>query len=65
MTLDVVGLAEVAELLGIGPRQARRIVNRPDFPEPARLTAGRVWNGEDVRAWIDERRPQATSAPCA
>ena len=49
---ELVGLAEVAELLGKSRRQAVRWTNRPDFPEPiARLRATPVWRGADVERW--------------
>jgi chromosome partitioning protein len=54
---ELLGLAEVAELLGT-PRQT--IVNwrsrRPDFPPPlAELRSGPIWNRETVAAWAREQ----------
>lgn len=58
---DVLGVAEVAELLGIDSERARTITCRRSFPEPcARLTLGRVWYAEDVKRWIAEH-PDAVS----
>jgi hypothetical protein len=49
---DVVGTAEVAEVLGISrPRLDRVRKTHPDFPAPlAELRSGPVWG----RAWIEE-----------
>lgn len=52
--LDIMGLAEVAERLGVTPSRAGTISRRKDFPPAARLTAGRVWSTEDVEEWIRE-----------
>ena len=50
--LKLVGLAEVAEVLGVSRRTAARYTRRSDFPEPvARLRAGPVWQEDDVLAW--------------
>jgi predicted DNA-binding transcriptional regulator AlpA len=50
--LELVGLAEVAEVLRVSRRTAARYARRSDFPEPlARLRAGPVWRKEDVLAW--------------
>jgi len=50
--LKLVGLAEVADVLGVSKRTAARYTTRSDFPEPvARLRAGPVWLEEDVLAW--------------
>jgi predicted DNA-binding transcriptional regulator AlpA len=51
--LDLVGVAEVAKMLGITRQRVDQIVRaHPDFPEPvAELAAGRVWMKKDVRAW--------------
>lgn len=53
---DILGRAELAQLLGVSSRQAHRIAARPDFPEAAKLTAGRVWERADVEAWIRKHR---------
>jgi len=56
--LDLVGLAEVAEMLDTSRRQALRWTQRPDFPEPViRLRATPVWESREVRRWKRERRP--------
>jgi prophage regulatory protein len=63
---DVMGLAEIAQRLGISKRYARELAGRRGFPEPTRLTMGQVWSAADVEAWIREHRPakaQGTTPP--
>lgn len=58
---DVLGLAEVAELLGVDRYRAYRVSMRPDFPEPcARVSGRRVWHTPEVKAWIREHPDQVT-----
>jgi predicted DNA-binding transcriptional regulator AlpA len=55
---NLLGLAEVAELLGTTRRNAIRMTGLPDFPEPvARLRATRVWKRADVARWAKRRKP--------
>jgi hypothetical protein len=55
---DLVGLAEVAEMLRTSRRQAIRWTQREDFPEPlVKLAATPVWEGREVRRWKREREP--------
>ncbi len=55
--LNLVGLAEVAEILGTSRTQASRWVER-DGPEPvARLRATPVWMRPDVERWAKQRKP--------
>lgn len=49
---ELVGLAEVAELMGKSVRQASRWTSDPSFPTPvARLRATPVWRKVDVEEW--------------
>jgi prophage regulatory protein len=53
--LQVVGLAEVAALLGVSKRTATRYTAREDFPEPAAVLAmGPIWCRAEVEAWISK-----------
>jgi predicted DNA-binding transcriptional regulator AlpA len=62
--LKLVGLAEVAEVLGVSKRTAARYTMRADFPEPlARLRAGPVWQEEDVLAWARSEPPARPGKP--
>ncbi len=57
---ELVGLAEVAELLGVTKRTATSYCARPDFPEPLqRLAATPVWRRVAVEAWAEETLPLA------
>ena len=52
--LAVLGLSEVAALLGVSKRTASRYVSRDDFPAPAvELAMGPIWFEEDVKAWLE------------
>lgn len=54
---DVVGLSEIAALLGSGKSYARDIAASAGFPEGTKLAAGWVWDGVEVRAYIARRWP--------
>jgi hypothetical protein len=50
--------SDIAERLGVGPEQGRRIANRSDFPLPRFLHGvTRFWAIDDVETWIKEHRP--------
>lgn len=56
----LVGMAEVTELLGTSRQRAQEIIERrkPPFPTPlAVLKAGRIWDRDEVVAWIAANRP--------
>lgn len=59
MTHHLVGVAEIAELLGVSRQRVDRITKTfDDFPEPeAELSAGRVWSRHDIDVWI-KKHPQ-------
>jgi len=50
----LVGVAEVAEMLGVSRQRVNQLVSdSPDFPPPeSELSAGRVWLRESIEAWI-------------
>jgi predicted DNA-binding transcriptional regulator AlpA len=50
----VVGISEIAELLGVTSQRAGQIArDYADFPTPiATLAAGRVWDRQAIEAWI-------------
>lgn len=55
---EVVGLAEIASMLGVTKRTVVRYSKRQDSPEPlARLSAGLVWRRADVEAWAERTLP--------
>lgn len=52
---QLVGVAEIADRLGLSRRQVVHNWQRryPDFPEPvATLTQGQVWSWPDVERWL-------------
>lgn len=53
MTNHLVGIAEVAGLLGVSRQRVDQLARRyPDFPPPeADLAAGRVWSAAAIEAW--------------
>ncbi|GAA4439686.1 helix-turn-helix transcriptional regulator [Phytohabitans houttuyneae] len=56
---EVMGAAEIADLLGVSRQRVQQLVSRPDFPPPATtLAMGKIWLASDVRAWVREHRPE-------
>lgn len=48
----LVGVTEIAELLGVSRQRADQLTAAAGFPEPeATISAGRIWNREDIEAW--------------
>ncbi|MFI6762161.1 hypothetical protein BDK92_6045 [Micromonospora pisi] len=55
--MQVMALAEVADLLGVSRQRAAILVDRADFPAPiANLTVGRIWSAADVQAYAEKRK---------
>jgi predicted DNA-binding transcriptional regulator AlpA len=53
----VVGLAEIAQRLGVSKSYARELAGRRSFPPGTKLTQGWVWSTADIEAWIAKHRP--------
>jgi prophage regulatory protein len=50
--VDLVGLTEIAERLGVSAQRVDQLARRDDFPEPvAVLAAGRIWRLGDIEDW--------------
>jgi predicted DNA-binding transcriptional regulator AlpA len=62
---SVVGVAEIAELLGVTSQRAGQIVrDHADFPAPiATLAAGRVWDLAAVKAWMADHPDRRSGRP--
>lgn len=61
---ELVGLAEVARMLGLGKPATVRRVRQPDFPGPlARLESGPVWAADDVREYARRRVERFVERP--
>ena len=58
MKLDLVGVAEIAEMLGISRQRVHAISQSHDeFPAPvADLSAGKIWHRHEVVAWARAHR---------
>ena len=65
MPSHLVGVAEIARILGVSRQRVHQIVaSSPDFPEPeAVLTAGKIWSRAALDEWLalhperDRQRP--------
>ncbi|MFI6759344.1 helix-turn-helix transcriptional regulator [Micromonospora sp. NPDC050417] len=54
----LMGMAELADRLGVSTTRVDQIVSRPDFPKPVdHIRAGRIWLTAEVEQWIREHRP--------
>ena len=52
----LMGVKEIAELLGVSPQRADQLANKEGFPTPtAVLASGRIWNRDEVEAWAREK----------
>ncbi len=59
MGMEYVGLAQVAEILGVTPEGAAVLAQRDDFPVPAvDSTAEPLWDLDAVEAWSSRRRSE-------
>ncbi|GAB3818778.1 hypothetical protein [Micromonospora zhanjiangensis] len=52
-------MPEIADFLGVSRQRVHQMAERdPCFPEPATVLAvGKIWRGEDIRAWAAKYRP--------
>jgi predicted DNA-binding transcriptional regulator AlpA len=56
--LDLVGVPEIAEMLGVSRPSVWRYVRRDDFPEPdARVSGKRLWKRVTVERWAKKTLP--------
>ena len=52
--MALVGINEVAEMLGVSRTRADQLSRRPSFPEPkVRHARVRLWEEKDVQAWME------------
>jgi predicted DNA-binding transcriptional regulator AlpA len=51
--LDLVGLSEIAEMLGLSRQRVHQLVDTDEtFPKTvAEINAGRIWRRSDVERW--------------
>jgi predicted DNA-binding transcriptional regulator AlpA len=67
MTHHLVGMAEIAEMLGVSrQRVAQLIETYDDFPSPeVELTAGRIWSRTAIETWIATHPERGPGRPAA
>ena len=54
---DLVGVAEVAEILGVSKQRIYQLAQRDDFPDPVRrLRATPIWSDAEMRDFAKRRR---------
>jgi predicted DNA-binding transcriptional regulator AlpA len=59
--MALVGIKEVADMLGVSRTRADQLSRRPGFPEPiVRHARVRLWEDKDIQAWIEANRPTST-----
>jgi predicted DNA-binding transcriptional regulator AlpA len=50
--VELVGLKEIAEMLGVSKQRAGQLAEQSGFPAPlGEISAGRVWRRSDVESW--------------
>jgi predicted DNA-binding transcriptional regulator AlpA len=56
--LDLVGVPEIAEILGVSRPSVWRYVRRNDFPDPdAQVSGKRLWKRSAVERWAKKTLP--------
>jgi len=56
--LDLVGVPEIAEMLGVSRPSVWRYVRRDDFPEPdAQVSGKRLWKRARIERWAKKTLP--------
>jgi hypothetical protein len=62
---ELVGVGEIAEIIGVTQQRASKLARRPDFPEPvARLRSGPVWARPSLNRFVADwdRKPGRPSS---
>jgi predicted DNA-binding transcriptional regulator AlpA len=53
MTPNLLGVAEIAAMLGLTRQRVNQLIQSADFPAPeAELSAGRIWTRDAIEAWV-------------
>ena len=51
----LMGISEIADLLGVSRQRAHQLTQRSGFPAPAaRLSSGPVWESAEVDTWAKQ-----------
>lgn len=48
---DVLGVSEIADMLGLTRQRVLQLCASPGFPEPTILKGGKIWDRTDVLEW--------------
>ena len=63
MTPHLLGVAEIAAMLGVTRQRVNQLVRSEGFPAPeAELSAGRIWRRDAVERWVVANPHRATEA---
>jgi predicted DNA-binding transcriptional regulator AlpA len=63
MTPHLLGVAEIAAMLGLSRQRVNQLIQADDFPPPeAELSAGRIWSRAAVETWVAAHPGRATAA---
>lgn len=55
--IQLAGLHEVAEILGVSRQRADQLARQAGFPQPLdEIRAGRIWRRADIERWAEARR---------
>ena len=66
MTPHLLGVAEIAAMLGLTRQRVNQLIQSADFPAPeAELSAGRIWTREAIEAWVASHPDRAHEAGTA
>jgi predicted DNA-binding transcriptional regulator AlpA len=62
---DLVGVAEIAQMLDVSRQRVDRIIkSAADFPPPlAELSAGRIWEKAAVEEWLSKNPRRGPGRP--
>ena len=56
---DIMGLAEVSDMVGKSKQYVKTYLERGQFPEPVKvLASGPIWLREQIQTWMDTPRPR-------
>lgn len=55
--MQLAGLTEIAEMLGVTRQRASQLAASKEFPKPLdRIAAGPVWRRDTVERWVKKHR---------
>src|SRR5258708_7141311 len=64
MERNLVGVSEIAMMLGVTRQRVTQVADTRDFPPPlADLASGRIWDGKAVELWAEAHRTNRSGRP--